>query len=439
MLKLTPEQEAGAAWLCERGRAILADPAGFGKTAQAIAAADRAGSQTILVVAPKTLLHNWAWEIGRWSTGKVEIVTTRSPLSPSARWHLTNYEVLTRRDLMPLWADTLIVDEAHRAKNRKAKRTRALFRLARRAKRVWLLTGTPILNRPDELWPLLHMVDHERYRSYWRWVDEHCLQETVIAGGRPVATKVTGVLDPERLRQEVGPYVLMRDISLLNLPERLAQTVRLVMSPAQRRLYRQMRRTYMADLGSEVLVAANAVTRLVRLQQLALDPRLVGADVRGVKTDAVLEFILDHPAEQVLIFTTFRTYANLLADELDRAGVQSVRVTGAQTPRERQAAVEAYQRGNVPVLIGTYGAMGEGLNLQATDIVVHMNLPWVPAMVEQAEARALRRGRNAPVSVLSYVVEGTVDEAVEDVLRSKLELIDVVALYKAALSVSEQG
>src|SRR5690606_21800129 len=105
--------------------------------------------------APKTLLHNWAREIGVWSAGDVHILTTRNDMT-AARWHVTNYEVPVRRNLLGGGWDALVVDEAHRVKNRKAQRARAVFALARRTPNVMLLTGTPLLNRPDELWSLLH-------------------------------------------------------------------------------------------------------------------------------------------------------------------------------------------------------------------------------------------------------------------------------------------
>lgn len=437
MPTLSPYQVEGAEWLASKRRAILADRVGLGKTAQAISACDRLGCRRVLVVAPKTLLHNWAREIGLWSEGDVHILTTRNDLKPGARWTVTNYEVVVRRPLFNTRWDALVVDEAHRIKNRKAQRTRAIFRLARRVPVVFLLTGTPLLNRPDELWPLLHAVDPETFRSYWRWVDRHCLQETVVAGGRPVATKVVGVIDEEALRRELSAYMLMRDASVIDLPPRLEEVLRVELSPRQRRQYEQMRQLYVADLGDEVLVAQNALTRLLRLQQLALDPRLVGGSVRGAKTDAILEFIEDHPDEKILVFSTFKGFVRLLGEELQARGIGSVAITGDHTPPQRQAAADRFQTDEaVRVLLGTYDAMSEGLNLQAADIVIHANKPWVPSLIEQAEARALRRGRSRPVTAVSVVADRTVDAYIEEVLATKLLFVDVVTLYKHAVAIA---
>lgn len=433
--KLEPYQEEGARWLAERRRGVLADKPGMGKTAQAITACDLLGCRRILVIAPKTILHNWKREIELWSHGDVQILTTKNDIT-QARWHVTNYEVPTRRNLLGGRWDALIVDEAHRIKNRKAARTRAVFALSRRVPHVFPLTGTPILNRPDELWALLHAVAPKVFRSYWKWVDEHCLQETVYAGpGRPVVTKVVGVIDPERFRRVIADYVLMRDYDLLPLPDRLNEIIRVEMRPRQWRQYEQMRRTYIADMGNQLLVAQNALTRLIRLQQLALDPRLVDGTVRGAKTDAILEFAEDHaPDQKLLIFTTFRSYANLLRQELMDKGIETVTITGQQSARERQVAAERFQQDDgVRVLVGTYEAMSEGLNLQAADVVIHANKPWVPALVEQAEARAVRRGRRDPVTVISVIAENTVDAHIEEVLAEKLATISVVSLYQKAL------
>jgi len=432
--RLSDYQVEGAQWLARKRRAILADRVGLGKTAQAIRACDLLGCQRILVIAPKTLLHNWAREIGVWSAGDVHILTTRNDMT-AARWHVTNYEVPVRRNLLGGGWDALVVDEAHRVKNRKAQRARAVFALARRTPNVMLLTGTPLLNRPDELWSLLHTIAPKVFSSYWRWVDEHCLQEPVVSGGRVVATRIVGVVDEEALRHQLADYMLMRDASVLGLPERLEETVRVLMYPRQRREYEQMRKVFMADLGSEILVAQNAMTRLLRLQQLALDPRLVGGEDRGAKTDAILEFVEDHLDEKILIFSTFRTYVYLLRDELKERGVEVVTVTGGETQKERQVAVDRFQsESQVRVLAGTYEAMSEGLNLQAADVVIHANKPWVPALIEQAEARAIRRGRQQPVTVVTVLAEGSVDTYVEDVLSAKQTLVDIVSLYKYAVA-----
>lgn len=436
-LKLEDYQEYGAHWLADRRRAILADKPGMGKTVQAIVASDLVGCKRILVLAPKIILHQWKRHIETWSHGRVHILTTTNDIDDGARWHVTNYEVPTRRNLLGGRWDCLIVDEAHRIKNRKASRTKAVFALSRRVPNVFLLTGTPILNRPDELWALLHTVAPKVFSSYWRWVDEHCLQEVVYAGpGRPVVTKVVGVIDPERLRRQIADYVLMRDYNELNLPDRLEETIHVELHPRQRKQYDEMRLAYAADLGKQILIAPNAAVRLLRLQQLALDPRLVGSDVRGAKTDYILEFIEDHARDsKILAFSTFRDYCHLLRRELIDRGIETVEITGEQSLAERHRAEQRFQEDpQVRVLVGTYEAMSEGLNLQAADIVIHCNKPWVPKLVEQAEARALRRGRTRPVTMVSVLADHTVDQYVERVLASKTVTVGLLTLYEWAVT-----
>ena len=434
MGSLMPHQEEGVAWLCRVRRGILADEMGMGKTLQALEAANRLGARRILIVTKKSLTWNVRAEIERWNIpGAVQILTTRTPFNESARWTITNYETAVRRkDLESRLWDVLIVDEAHRIKSPKAQRTQAVWRLARRAPYVWLLTGTLVVNhRPDEVWALLHALDRHRYSSYWRWRKAYCEEEDVWSGGRVVATRVVGAKNVEALRQELAQHVLQRSKAELGLPPKVYETLHVKMEGKQARMYRQMLQSYMAEAGGEVLLAKNAMVRLLRLQQITADPRLLGDSAPSAKTEAILELLEDETEHRkALVFAPFAQYVKLLQDDLTRKGIGAVRITGDVPADERRKAATAFQEDpKVRVLLGTYEALGEGLNLTAADLVIHASLPWRPTDMWQAEDRAHRTGQTRTVQVVTPIAVGSVDEYVQRALARKESVIDALSLY----------
>lgn len=415
--QIDPYQRVGAKFLAVAGRAILADHPGLGKSAQAIRAACEVGAEKVLVVTRKSLIHNWEQQFALWL-----------PDSVSLRYDITNYEQVVKRleDFTKQRCDVLIVDECTQVKSRKAQRSQAVFKLAQAVPYVWLLTGTPVLNRPDELWMPLHIIDPQRYRSYWRFVEEYCLLEyNPWSGGR----RVKG-LDPAKsakLAEELSLVLLRRTREVVNLPPITRETVFVEMTGEQKHMYDSMLKEFFVVLsGAKLVYAPTVVAQLVRLRQITCTPALVGGPETSAKTNALLEIVEDYAGDyKILVFSTFARYVEILIEKMRR--YKAVKITGGMTPRQRGQAVDTFN--NDPacrVLVGTIGAMGEGLNLQGADIVIFTDKSWVPASVEQAESRSHRRGREKPVHVITLVASGTVDEHVEAVLNNKQEIISEV-------------
>lgn len=411
---LDPYQRVGAKFLALAKRAILADFVGAGKSAQAIRAACEVGARKALVVTRKSLIHNWHQQFELWM-----------PVRASFTYDITNYEQVVRRldEFVRQGYDVLIADEATQVKNRKAQRSRALFALAKGIPHVWLLTGTPVLNRPDELWMLLHIVNPARYGSYWKFVEQYCLLErNPWSGGWKVVGLKPGASGA--LAKELAPVLLRRERNTVALPPITRETIYVELTPTQKELYRSMLKEFyvLLDQGT-MLHAPSVVAQLVRLKQIACTPVLVGGPDESAKTQALLEYAEDYARDyKLLVFTTFAKYADHLADKLAEYGV--VKITGAVSEKSRKEAADAFNGDPAcRVLVGTIGAMSEGLNLQSADIIVFTDKAWVPSAVEQAEGRAWRRGRVHPVHVVTLVASKTVDEHIEAVLQSKVRIV----------------
>lgn len=430
---LDPYQRVGVKFLATAGSAILADDLGLGKTAQAIRACLEVGAQRVLVVTKKSLLAQWEREITRWAgTSLVGRLVAASKEVPAAAWVVANYEAVVRHvnRLMAAGFDVLIADEATSLKNRKAQRTKAVYKLAKVIPHRFLLTGTPVHNRPDELWSLLHVVAPDRFTSYWRWVERHCETWPNPWGG----VDILGVKDQKVLARDLYPYLLRRTKDLLSLPPLSGETVYVDPSPEQRRIHTELKHYLMASVGAHLVVTPDVLSQLTRLRQVCCTPALVGGKDDSAKTDALLELVEEQaPHHKVLIFTTYAQYVYNLLPKL--AAYNPAHVTGDLPASRRDAEVTRFRDDpTCRVLVGTITAMGEGLNLQAADVVVFANKEWVPAWNEQAVGRAYRRGQNKPVHVVNLVCAGTVEERVERLLAAKEGIVREVDLAARLLA-----
>ena len=336
--------------------------------------------------------------------------------------------------------DVVIVDEAARIKNRKAKRTKAVWKLAHKSRYLWLLTGTPVQNRPDELWSLLHAIDPQRWSSYWQFVERHCEIVHNFFGG----VEIRGIIDKNAFAAEVAPVMLRRTRELLDLPPLTEEEVYVELAGEQSRIYREMERNFIASLDSDrkagkYVVAPSILAKITRLRQIACSPALVGGADVSAKTEALLELLEDVTTDhKVLVFTTFAEYVKLL---LPRLGAYNpVVVTGSVSMKQRDEAAQTFQlNDDCRVLIGTTDAMSEGLNLQAAGVVVFLDLSWTPSAIDQAIGRAYRRGQTSPVHVVKLIAAGTVDEDIVKLLSWKRGVIrDVEAVTAIARGVLER-
>ncbi len=428
-------QVEGAEFLVNAKRAILADDVGLGKTLQAILACRRCGGRVLVITKKSPLIHNWLNEISECVPDlSCDVYSTTKDVVPDTDFVVTNYEAAMRRIDVLLKQDwsVLIVDEAQYVKNRKAKRTKAIYKLAHAAEYVWLLTATPLLNRPDELWSLLHILYPQKYRSYWRFVDEYCLCERNFWGG----TDILGVKNHEKLASEIRPIMLRRTKEILNLPPLTQETMYIPLEGKQKTIYQEMKKHFIAVLdeaGDQYISAPSVLAQLTRLRQIVCTPALVGGPDQSGKTDALLELLSTYAdCYKILVFTTFAQYARNIHSKIAETYGAEI-ITGEMNSEARWDAASRFQNcDDCRVLIGTIGTIGEGVNLQQADIVIFLNQDWVPANMEiQAIGRAHRRGRTRPVHVINLVVRDTVDEYIHrvvlprkrDVIREVLRLL----------------
>ncbi len=442
-------QRGGAGFLRLAETAILADEPGTGKTIQAIAALrDAVGALPCLVVCPTAMRHTWGQELAKWAPELSVSIVAGSKAQrikalragfdvyvigwEAAKLHtrICGYGSVKLSDddrnpgeLNALGINTVILDEAHRAKNPDSKQTRAAWFLCWGARYRWALTGTPLTQGPADLWSILHALDPDSAPVRSTWVARYC--DTSInwfgvleIGGLKESTK-------EELFSWLDPMLLRRSKAevLPELPPKTYSTRWVELAGGQATAYKAMKKTMMTGK----LVAVDPLVQLTRLVQLASATPVVSEDgevtalkMPSSKVSALLEMVEDAAGEPLVVFAQSRLLIELAARELDRAGVSYGLITGAVSAKDRNMAVEGFQGGHLPVILCTIGAGGEGITLHRASTAVFLQRSFSLAANLQADDRIHRIGQAAEaVNIIDLVTLGTVEERVHEIANEK--------------------
>lgn len=435
-------------------RWLHADPPGTGKTPVGWRWLSTWEAERPLIVAPRNVLRHWEALGAVWAP---EFSVHVMPVGADAKqraailagWDFakgpkalvvpyTTMRIEIDR-LIGRAHDAIIWDEAHKLKGRTTLTFKSAAKLARRALIVDLTTASPILNRADECWSAMHLIDHKRWPSFWRWAREHffCYMETF--GGRAVrAIEVVGDPRPGALQQiasDFGELLVMRseDTLGLDLPEVVETALVVDLSPHERKLYEQMSKHFWMEEGDTVVFAQNEVSKITRLRQLSSDwnAALLGEiDELGSKAQACVDLIVDElDGKSVVVFAQFKGTVYQIVTALLAAGVSAAAYTGDQNDDERASVLEQFATGNVQCLVGTDATMSEGLDglQQAAHHMVIVDPDWTPEIVNQKIGRLRRQGQLHRTVFLWYIIaRNTIDQYVEKTRNLKQDMLDVV-------------
>ncbi|WP_405933003.1 SNF2-related protein [Streptomyces sp. NBC_00827] len=417
----------------------LADDMGLGKTITLIALhlhrqSDDSAAGPTLVVCPASLMGNWQREIEKFAPG---IPVRRFHGSRRSLEGLAGGEfVLTTYGTMRLDAPRLtevtwgmvVADEAQHVKNPYSATARALRTIGARARVA--LTGTPVENNLSELWAILD------------WTTPGLLGRLGTFRTR-YAQAVEGGQDPaaaERLAQLVRPFLLRRRKSdpgiAPELPPKTETDRAVSLTKEQAGLYEAMVRETLAEIsGADSMARRGLVVKLLTgLKQICNHPaqflkedrpKIPGRSGKLELLDELLDTILSEGAS-VLVFTQYVRMARLIESHLAARGVSTQFLHGGTPINEREAMVDRFQAGEIPVFLLSLKAAGTGLNLTRAEHVVHYDRWWNPAVEAQATDRAYRIGQSRPVQVHRFITEGTIEDRIADMLRRKQQLADAV-------------
>ena len=266
-----------------------------------------------------------------------------------------------------------------------------------------MMSGTMFLNYPNELWSMLNMLYPDEYSDYEDFVYEYCVTIPSFWGPRIVGAKKKNL--PE-LRQRLDKIMIRREKQdvLKDLPPKTYREIPLAMSPKQLKVYKDLETDLWAYLETgESITAPNGLALTMKLRQVSLDPKLLGADIPSPKTTALKELIDDivSSGKKVAIFSWFASYLDMLSSELK--DVKWELISGkAGSEEERRASRLRFQEGDSEVMLGSISTM-IGIDLTSADICIFTDRFWVPNTNVQAEDRLHRLGQKGNVLIVDLV------------------------------------
>ena len=429
-----PFQRAAIAFGLMRSSVLFADEMGLGKTIEALGVINAdPQAQRVLIVCPASLKLNWARECERWLVERGPIGIAGKTFPDEAAVVIINYDILGKwkKELRRPW-DVLVADECHYVKNKSAKRSKNLY--AVQARRRLFLTGTPILNRPVELWPIVSALDPEEFSDFWAFAKLYCKPTKNRFGW-----EFKGATNLDELHDRLRGTIMVRRTKaqvLPDLPPKVRQVIELASDHVaslvaveagaweehRRRLneLRSMSRredepddSELEALRASVNASFGELAKLRQATALAKVPLVVEH----------LKSVLEETAK-VVVFAHHRSVISELAEHF---GDVAVTLTGGDAVESRQAAVDRFQEDpECRLFFGSITAAGFGLTLTASSHVVFAELDWVPAHLTQAEDRTHRLGQKDSVLVQHLVLQDSLDARMVGTLLKKQRVIDQV-------------
>jgi SWI/SNF-related matrix-associated actin-dependent regulator of chromatin subfamily A-like protein 1 len=443
--KLFPYQSTGVAYALTKKRVIVGDQPGLGKTGQAIATTVGANSKCVLIICPATIRENWKREVKIW-TGKDSLILTDKVKNT---WHtfyqvgmikyfICNYESLKKyfvekieipidpktgekkrlrlnhikfKETINLF-DTVIIDEVHRCKDGSTQQSKYCMGIAKGKEYVLALTGTPIVNKPKDLFPQLTIIDKvAEFGGYKGFVDTYCQGTSQASNLKQLNYLLHKHCFYRREKTEV----------LKDLPDKLRNIYKADITNRQEYNFAEQRfREFLEEKGIDALdidkkLKAEALTQMMELKKIS---------ARG-KVVEVIEHINEvvEAGEKIVVFAWHKE----IVMDLKAAIPGSVTIVGDNSMEQRQIAVDSFQNDpKVQVIICNIKSGGVGITLTASSRVAFIELPWHPADCEQCEDRCHRIGQKDSVQCTYFLGSNTIDEYIYEIIDKKRAIVNQV-------------
>ncbi len=434
--ELYPYQKEGALFAVKAGRCLIGDDMGLGKTIQALTAAELMvklfNIKKVLIVSPTSLKHQWKGEIekfcGRSSCVIEGLNRHRQQLYLDESFYkLVNYELIFRDiDYIRNWSpDLIILDEAQRIKNWKTRTAQYVKQLD--STFAIVLTGTPIENKIEELHSIMELIDRHHLGPLYRFVQMHRI---VDEGG-----KVIGYKDLKSIRNSLGNVLIRRkkDEVLKQLPERIDKNFFVPMTKEQNiihdenyeivvRLVAKWRRyKFLCEADQRRLLIALNFMRMAADNTYLVDKKTI----HGPKIDeleVIVKELIIEGKEKAVIFSQWLKMTELVEHVLTRNGIKYVHLNGSVPSKKRKGLMDQFKKDPECMVFLSTDAGGVGLNLQSGSVVINMDIPWNPAVLEQRIGRVHRLGQKRSVRVINFVSSESIEARILELLKFKKSL-----------------
>jgi superfamily II DNA or RNA helicase len=438
-IKMFPYQRTGAYFAARAGRCLIADEMGLGKTVQAIAASEiykkELGIKKILVICPTSLKYQWKSEIEKFSENTTNVVEgsltfrRKQYESSEAMFQIMSYHMVVNdaefinEHMQP---DLIILDEAQRIKNFRTKVSAKLKQV--QSPYCFVLTGTPLENKLDELYSVVQFIDQFKLPPLYRFLERY--QITDDETGRVVGFKnlkeIAITLSDSMIRR-------VKKEVLKQLPKRMDKILFVPMTKEQSEIHIELGNTvsqlvakwrrfhFLKEDDRKRLMLCLSQMRMVCDSTFILDQK-TRHDTKVTELMCILEEALVEPTQKVVVFSQWERMTRLVAAELEERNIGYSNLHGGVHSKDRAGVLEQFQNNpDCRVFIST-DAGGIGLNLQNASLLINLDMPWNPAILEQRIGRIYRMGQMENVTVINMVSTETIEHRMLGVLEFKGEM-----------------
>ena len=438
--ELYPYQREGALFAARAGRSLIGDDMGLGKTIQALAATELMARlfdiRKVLIVSPTSLKYQWKSEIEKFSTRQALVIEgfnyqRKLQYREESFYKLVNYELIFRdmgmiRDWSP---DLIILDEAQRIKNWNTRTAKNVKQLE--STFAIVLTGTPIENRIEELHSITEFIDKRRLGPLYRFLHHHRVTDDV--------GKVIGYTNLQSVRESLKDVMIRRrkEDVLQQLPERVDNNFFVPMTAEQSVIHDEnydivvkivakwRRYKFLSEADNLRLRIALNNMRMVSDNTYLIDKKTIhGPKIEEL--EVVLREIVVEGGEKVVVFSQWLRMAELIEHILQRNKIGYVHLNGSVPSKQRKDLIKKFREDSSCSIFLSTDAGGVGLNLQSGSVVINMDIPWNPAVLEQRIGRVHRLGQRKTVRVLNFITSSSIEEKILDLLKFKRSLFSGV-------------
>lgn len=438
---LFPYQEQGILFAAKAGRCLIADEMGLGKTIQAIGTAEllrkELGISSVLIVCPTSLKYQWESEIRKFSDSTVRVIEghhlkRREQYKGNEFYKIVSYNSAANdlKVLKHLQSDLVILDEAQRIKNWKTQIATAVKRIE--SDYLTVLTGTPLENKLEELYSIVQYIDPFCLGPYYRFLHDYQITE-------PDTGKVIGFKDLNHIGELLSDSLIRRRKKevLIQLPERMDKILTVPVTKEQMEMHDEFQFTvtllirkwrhqgFLTEKDRKRLLLTLSQMRMVADSTFILDQQ-TRFDTKIEELMNIIHEMVENGGEKAVVFSQWERMTRLVAQELDKAGIPYKSLHGGIPSEKRKDLIVGFNDDpTIRVFLST-DAGSTGLNLQSASVIINLDIPWNPAVLEQRIARIHRMGQQNNVSVINFVSAGTIEERMLSTLKFKSSMAEGV-------------
>lgn len=438
--ELYPYQKEGIRFAFRKGKSILADEMGLGKTVQAIGTAElmrKAGLiSSVLILCPASLKYQWKKEIERFTGSEAVVVDgtqdKRGELYKSqAFYKIASYHAMSNdvKAFGPRYAECLIMDEVQRLKNWNSQISRAARKI--QSDYSVVLSGTPLENKLEELYSVMEFVDQYCLGPYYKFID--------IATVKDANGKIVSYRNLNKIGERLAERMLRRrkaDVSL-QLPDRVDQNLFVPMTPQQKELHdgfkvsvaqlvsKWKRMHFLSDKDRKRMLLLLSQMRMVCDSTYILDQE-TRCDTKVDEAVNIIRNVVESGDSKVVVFSQWERMTRLVAAEMERAGIGYSSLSGSVPSEKRRHLMDDFCDNPACRVFISTDTGSTGLNLQAASLIINLDLPWNPAVLEQRIGRIYRIGQKRNIQVINMISKDSFEERMLCTLDVKSSLFEGV-------------